>query len=99
MKVSDYFDKNRYKPKYLLGDRVIGKWNKIPFVGSVANDTVINDETGPVLTVFSDLPIKYKNVWHTIINPKHKDVKKLQELTDASTVKKRVSPSRKKVQN
>ena len=27
-----------YQPRYQIGDRVSGKWNKIPFVGSVGND-------------------------------------------------------------
>ena len=39
--LAEYFEKNRYKPKYFLGDRVFGYWNKIPFIGTVGNDTVI----------------------------------------------------------
>ena len=41
MNLAEYFAKNRYVAKYAMGDRVIGKWNGIPFVGSVGNDTVI----------------------------------------------------------
>ena len=59
--VAEYFAENRYKPKYFLGDRVIGKWNKIPFVGTVANDSVVSDSEGPKISIFLDLPIKYKN--------------------------------------
>jgi hypothetical protein len=79
--LAEYFAANRYKARYQIGDRVAGTWNKIPFVGTVGNDTVINETEGPRLTVFNDLPIKYNNVWHhTFIFPKHKDVRKLKEL-------------------
>lgn len=76
-----YFDSITYKPKYFLGDRVQGKWNKIPFVGTVANDTEINDE-GPNVHIFLDLPVTYKNTIHTIITVKHRDIKKLPIIKD-----------------
>lgn len=97
MELSEYFAKNRYKPKYFLGDRVFGKWNKIPFAGTVANDSLVTESDGPVVSVFVDLPIKFKSKWYTIIHVKHKDIKPLKELTDGSSSKKRVAPSRKKV--
>lgn len=64
---AEYFAKNRYQPKYQIGDRVRGKWNKIPFVGSVGNDTVIGEEQGPRVTVHLDLPIKFKDKVYTVI--------------------------------
>lgn len=73
--LAEYFANNRYKPKYQIGDRVIGKWNKIPFVGTVGNDTLISEEEGPRISVFLDLPIKYEDVVRTVIIVKHKDVK------------------------
>lgn len=73
--LEEYFSKNRYQSKYNMGDRVIGKWNGIPFVGSVGNDTVINEEQGPRISVHLDLPIKYEDVVHTVIFVTHKDVK------------------------
>lgn len=73
-----HFDAVTYKPKYFLGDRVTGKWNKIPFMGTVANDTKLNDEEGPKVQIFSDLPIKYKGVYHTLITTRHKDIKLLK---------------------
>lgn len=72
--LSDYFEKNAYKPKYELGDRVCGKWNKIPFVGSVGNDRVVS-EAGPEVTIHLDLPIMYQKKIHNIIIVKHKDIK------------------------
>ena len=74
---TDYFERIGYKPKYFLGDRVFGKWNKIPFIGSVGNDTVINEIEGPRISILLDLPIKYKDVVHNIVIVKHKDIKKL----------------------
>ena len=75
MGLAEYFKANRYDPKYYIGDRLIGKWNKIPFVGTVGNDTLINDEEGPRISIHLDLPIKYKEKWYHIIIVKHKDVK------------------------
>lgn len=74
---SDYFERIGYRPTYFLGDRVFGKWNKIPFIGTVGNDTKINDIEGPRISIHLDLPIKYKDVIHNIIIVKHKDIKKL----------------------
>ena len=73
--LAEYFAKNRYQAKYDIGDRVIGKWNKIPFVGTVGNDTLINEEEGPRISIHLDLPIKYKDKIYTILFVKHKDIK------------------------
>jgi hypothetical protein len=74
---TDYFDRIGYKPKYHLGDRVFGHWNKIPFIGSVGNDTVINEQEGPRITIHLDLPIKFQNKINNIVVVKHKDIKPL----------------------
>jgi hypothetical protein len=73
--LAEYFKANRYQSKYDIGDRVIGKWNKIPFVGTVGNDTLISELEGPRITVHLDLPIKYKDKIYTFIIVKHKDIK------------------------
>jgi hypothetical protein len=75
MNLAEYFKQNRYQAKYDIGDRVFGKWNKIPFVGTVGNDTVINENEGPRITVHLDLPIKYQDKVYTVIIVKHKDIK------------------------
>jgi hypothetical protein len=72
---TDYFNRIGYKPKWFLGDRVFGKWNKIPFVGTVGNDTVINEIEGPRITIHLDLPIKFNNQVHHVVVVKHKDIK------------------------
>ena len=76
---TDYFDRIGYKAKYQIGDRIIGKWNKIPFVGSVGNDRCI-DGINPEITVHLDLPIKYKDKVHTVLIVKHRDIRVLKEL-------------------
>jgi hypothetical protein len=75
MNLAEYFAANRYKSKYTIGDRLIGKWNGIPFVGTVGNDTVISEIDGPRISVHLDLPIKFGEVFHTVIFVKHRDVK------------------------
>ena len=75
MNLAEYFKLHRYQSVYDIGDRVIGKWNKIPFVGTVGNDTEINQVEGPRISVHLDLPIKYQDKIYTVIIVKHKDVK------------------------
>lgn len=73
--LAEYFEKNRYKAVYEIGDRVFGKFNKIPFVGTVGNDTLVNEEQGPRVSIHLDLPIKHDDVIYNIIFVKHKDIK------------------------
>jgi hypothetical protein len=75
---TDYFNRIGYKPKYHLGDRVFGRWNKIPFIGSVGNDRCI-DGVNPEITIHLDLPIKLTGRLYSVIIVKHKDVKPLKE--------------------
>lgn len=76
--LADYFEKNRYKPTYFLGDRVFGKWNKIPFIGTVGNDTLISELEGPRISIHLDLPIVLTGKEHSVIIVKHKDIKPLK---------------------
>jgi hypothetical protein len=79
---TDYFDRIGYKPKYHIGDRVFGHWNKIPFIGTVGNDTVISEATGPQISIHLDLPIRFRDKTHNIIIVKHKDIKLLKDFTE-----------------
>lgn len=74
--ISEYFSKNRYKPKYHLGDRVFGLYNKIPFSGSVALDSDIEGTNTPTVSVMLDLPLKFKGSYLTMIQVTHKDILK-----------------------
>ena len=77
---SDYFNKIGYKPKYFIGDRVFGHYKKIPFIGSVGNDTVISEIEGPRISIHLDLPMLIDNNYKYIIIVKHKDIKSLKEF-------------------
>lgn len=75
---TDYFERIGYRPTWHIGDRVMGKWNRIPFVGTVGNDTVISEIEGPRVSVHLDLPIKFKDRVYTILFVKPQELKKFQ---------------------
>ena len=77
---TDYFNRIGYQSQYDIGDRVFGRWNKIPFVGTVGNDRLINHINGPEITVHLDLPIKYNNEIRNVVVVKHADITKLKEM-------------------
>lgn len=80
--LAEYFAKNRPVAKWTFGDRVFGKFNGIPFVGTCGGEGMVNETEGSLVTVFIDLPIKYKNKWHTtFIKVKPKDLKRLTTET------------------
>lgn len=74
-RLAEYFEKNRYKPKYKIGDRVKGMYHNIPFVGTVYNDSVVSEEQGPNVIIHLDLPLKYNNYYLNIIQVKHDNIK------------------------
>jgi hypothetical protein len=72
---AEYFAKTAYKPKYQIGDRVFGYYKKIPFIGSVGNDSVVSEIEGPRISVHLDLPMIIDQVIRGVIIVKHKDIK------------------------
>jgi hypothetical protein len=64
-----------YKPKYFIGDRVFGFLKKVPFIGSVGNDSIINHTDGPKISIHLDLPLRVDGVVRNVIFVKHKDIK------------------------
>ncbi|MEY3090737.1 MAG: hypothetical protein RL113_1053 [Pseudomonadota bacterium] len=76
MSLAKYFAKNRTPPTYLIGDRVSGKWNNIPFVGSVLLEHILTEENIPKVHVAVDLPIKYKGTYHNIVTLHPKQLKR-----------------------
>ena len=75
---TDYFNRIGYTGQYQIGDRVFGKWDKIPFVGSVGNDRNIGN--GPEVTIHLDLPMRQNGKTHHILVVKHRDIRLLKEL-------------------
>ena len=84
---AEYFDKVCYKPTWFIGDRVFGKYKKIPFVGTVGNDTLISEIEGPRVTIHLDLPIKVDNDYKSFIIVKPKELKRLKSLEDTEPLK------------
>jgi len=78
--LADYFAKHRPQAIWQIGDRVFGKWNKIPFIGTVGNDNMISELEGPRVSIHLDLPIKYKNQIHNLIFVKQKEIKRLKNF-------------------
>ena len=85
--LSDYFERNAYKPKWFIGDRVSGKYQGIPFIGTVGNDTVISLIEGPRVTIHLDLPMKVDKEYKSFIIVKPKDIKRLVSMDDKEPLK------------
>ena len=79
---TDYFERIGYKSKYHIGDRVFGYWQKIPFVGTVGNDRLINELTGPEITIHLDLPMRLTTGLTSFIIVKHKDIKQTLKVIE-----------------
>lgn len=75
---AEYFARTGYRATYQIGDRVTGRWNRIPFTGTVGNDRLVNHTDGPEITVHLDLPVRYQNQPLTVIVTKHSDVRLLK---------------------
>ena len=85
--IAEYFEKNRYKPTWFIGDRVFGYYKKIPFIGTVGNDTVVSELEGPRVSVHLDLPIKVDKEYKTFIITKPKELKRLKSMDDTEPLK------------
>jgi hypothetical protein len=86
--LAEYFAIHRPQPKWTFGERVCGKFNGIPFVGTTGGEGMVNETEGSLVTVFIDLPIKHKDTWHsTFIKVKPKDIKRLMSMDDEEPLK------------
>ena len=79
MTLAEYFEANRPKPKYKVGDRVEGTYQGIPYVGTAYTDNMRNETEGVIVSIHLDLPMKIDKTWHTIIRVKYKDIKGLRK--------------------
>jgi hypothetical protein len=79
--LAEYFALHRPTAKWSFGERVIGNFYGIPFVGTTGGEGMVNETEGSVVTVFVDLPVKHKGIWHTtFIKVKPNAIKKLGKL-------------------
>ena len=81
MNLAEYFEQHRPKPKYKVGDRVEGTYQKIPYVGTVYTDNMRNETEGPMVSVHLDLPIKLGKDWYNQIRVTYKEIKGLRTCT------------------
>ena len=80
MTLAEYFEANRPKPKYQVGDRVEGKYKGVPYVGTVGTDNMRNEQEGPMVCIHLDLPLKTKDSVHmTFVRVQYKDIKGLRK--------------------
>lgn len=78
--LAEYFEANRPKAKYHIGDRVEGKYQGVPYVGTVGSDVMRNETEGPMVTVHLDLPLRTKKETHLhFIRVGYKDIKGLRK--------------------
>lgn len=80
MTLAEYFDTVSYKATYHLGDRILGRYKGIPFIGTVGNDNQLNPIDGPFITVHLDLPIKIDEEVKDVIIVKHHEINRLKEF-------------------
>ena len=86
--LAEYFAIHRPQARWTFGERVFGKFNGVPFVGTTGGEGMINEEQGSLVTVFIDLPIKVKDTWHTtFVKVKPKDIKRLTSMDDTEPLK------------
>lgn len=81
--LAEYFEKHRPKPVWQPGDRVFGRWNKIPFIGTVGCDNMRSESEGPRVSVFLDLPIQFNDEIVRIVRVKQRDIKRLVSFDDS----------------
>lgn len=79
--LTDYFKRTCYQSKYQLGARVFGKWNDIPFIGSVLIDRCL-DGKNPEVVIMPDLPIIVDKKIYNIILVKHKCIELLKSYNE-----------------
>jgi len=79
--LAEYFALHRPVAKWSIGERVIGKFNGVPFTGTTGGEGMVNELEGSLVTVFVDLPFKYNGTWHTtFIKVKPSAIKQLLQL-------------------
>jgi hypothetical protein len=86
--LAEYFAANRPVAKWHAGDRVFGNLEDIPFIGTVGGEVMVNETIGSMVTVFVDLPVKHKDIWHTtFIKVKPSKLKRLMSMDDTESLK------------
>jgi hypothetical protein len=75
--LTDYFARKNVdapRPKFTLGDRVFGRREKIPFVGTVLR------EIESLVMIQTDLPVVFEGEVCNILSVKQSDIVRLVEM-------------------
>ena len=80
MTLAEYFETVSYKATYHIGDRILGRYKGVPFIGTIGNDTQLNPTEGPYVSVHLDLPIKIEDEVRYVIIVKHHEINRLKEI-------------------
>jgi hypothetical protein len=72
--VSNTAEHQSYQHKYALGDRVRGRYQGVPFAGTVMIDNCVNPDDGAFVIVELDLPIRIDGRVMNMIKVTHKDL-------------------------
>lgn len=78
MNLAEYFAAHRPKPRYSFGDRVEGRYQGTPFVGTAYGDNMVNEQQGPRVSIHLDLPMKLGSEWVSYIRVGYDDIKGLR---------------------
>lgn len=97
--LSEEFAKSRPKPKYFIGDRVCGRLGKVPWVGTVLVDNMVNATEGSFVHIWLDLPMKLDGE-HTSLLKLSSGSRSIQRIVeiDENISKKDVKKPRKRAQ-
>ena len=73
--LTDYFNRREQpKTKFNYGDRVFGRKDRVPFMGTVQR------EIGSMVMIHTDLPINFEGEVCNIITVKQSDIERLVEM-------------------
>jgi hypothetical protein len=81
--IKDYFEKRdaaKPKPKWVYGDRVYGKLDKIPVVGMVIREDYVDQDQ---VLLHLDLPVKckeYEDEYRWVLYVPSRGMKRLKEI-------------------
>ena len=89
--LAEYFENNRPKPVWQIGDRVFGRWQGVPFIGTVGNDTMVSELIGPRVSVFLDLPFIWEGQQVNVVFVKQNEIVKLRSFDEEPEKKSRKS--------
>jgi len=78
MNLAEYFEHNRPRPRYSFGDRVEGRYQGTPYVGTAYGDNMVNELEGARVSIHLDLPMRLATGWVSYIRVSYNDIKAIR---------------------